>query len=157
MAVQLQERRRHARRDGSLDHPLHGARLGHAGGDEDDPPCAKNRRHPHRQRFLRHAVQSILEERRVGAARGRTKTRTMRLRDQRSRRLVESDMAVQTEAQNLQIDSSGSRDRAFVAAALPLHIASRAVQYVDAFALEVDAIEQMPMHECAVAARIGAA
>ena len=50
----------------------------------------------------------------------------MRVRAQAVGRLVEADVAVGADAEDLQIDAAGRRDRIFVAAALGLQIGGRA-------------------------------
>ena len=64
--MQLQERRRQPRRDQSFDHAVHRIGLLRAGRHQHDLPRAENRRHPHRQRALRHGGPVAAEPLRVG-------------------------------------------------------------------------------------------
>src|SRR5262245_56950089 len=95
-----------------------------------------------------------VEQRRVGARRARLQPCAMGPRQQRARRLVEADVPVQSQAQDLQTDAAGSLDRAFVAFAFAPDVACRAVEKMNAAPGKVDVIEQMPLHERAVAVRI---
>ena len=81
----------------------------------------------------------------------------MRARDERPGRLVEADVAVHAEPEDLQVDAAGAFDRALVAIAFALDLppgADGAVQKVDAAGRQVDVIEQVLLHERAVAPRI---
>ena len=57
----------------------------------------------------------------------------MRPRRQLARRLVEADVAVGADAEDLQADAAGVRDRLLVAGALRFRIRRDAVQDVDPF------------------------
>src|SRR4029079_12499863 len=80
--------------------------------------------------------------------------RAVRARDQRARRLVETDVAVHAQSEDLQADAPRPLDRALVAAAFPFDIVGHAVQKLNPAARQVDAIEEMALHERAIAARI---
>jgi len=75
-------------------------------------------------------------------------------RNQRPRRLVEADVPVEPEAENLQVDAARAIDGAFVGPAFLVDVARRPVQEVNPPRRQVDVIEQVALHECAIAARI---
>jgi hypothetical protein len=87
------------------------------------------------------------------AARRRRDGRTTR-RWRGACRLVEADVPVHPQPKDLQIDAAGAVDRAFVAAAFPLHVAGRAVQEMYPARRQVDVIEQLGLHESAITAWI---
>jgi hypothetical protein len=78
----------------------------------------------------------------------------VRSRDQRRRGLVEADVSVESEPEDLQIDPSGSVNRSFVARALAPDIRRIAARRIDACLRQIDAIEQVLTHECAIARRM---
>src|SRR6184192_3682034 len=96
----------------------------------------------------------MTEERCVRAARSLAQCGPMRSRDERGIGLVEADMPVGPEPQDQQIDAAGARDGAFVACAHSGQIARGAVEEMDAPARQVDVIEEVALHERAVAARV---
>jgi hypothetical protein len=116
----------------------------------------KDGRHPHRERLARHAPPLVAEQRGVGVSRRVGQARPMRCRSQRDARLVEADVSVAAEAEQQQVDPPRAPDRAFVPAALLFQIRGPAVQEVNAARLQVDVIEEMAVHEAALAARVGA-
>ena len=63
-------------------------------------------------------------------------------------------MAVGAEAEELQVDPARAANRALVAFALGRDVSHRAVQKMDPPRREIDVVEQMPLHEGAIAARI---
>ena len=73
---------------------------------------------------------------------------------QRGRRLVEANVTVGADAENLHVDSPGPSDRALVAVALLHRVRGRAIQEVNAFGGEVDATEEVRVHEAAKTARV---
>ena len=78
----------------------------------------------------------------------------MGVRAQTLGRLVEADVAVGADAENLQIDAAGRGDRRFVAPALRLQVGSAAVEHADVGGIDRDVIEQLRLHERAIAARV---
>src|SRR5262249_52998813 len=73
---------------------------------------------------------------------------------ERRRRLVESDVPVQAEADDLHVDAASSGDRAFVAIALGRRVCSETVEELNPRRTKGDGIEQAPPHERVKAARI---
>ena len=131
LAVQLEERRRQLGRDRAAEQPLDARRLRPPGRDQDDRPRLKDRRHPHRQRLARHGVGVPAEQRGIAAPGLRLERHPVRPRLQRWRRLVETDVAVGADAEDLQVDAAGRRDRLLVARALRLGIRRGAVEKID--------------------------
>src|SRR5712691_224998 len=70
----------------------------------------------------------------------------MRPRDQLVTRLVEADVAIGADPEDLEIDSAGRVDLAFVPLAFRVDVRGGPVEEVDAFGWQVDAVEEVPMH-----------
>src|SRR4051812_22313918 len=81
----------------------------------------------------------------------------MGTRLQRRGGFVEADVPVGAKAEHQQIDAAGAVNAALVPSALRGGISRGAVQEVNAAPRQVDMVEQMPIHEGAVAARIARA
>src|SRR5262245_42071329 len=62
-------------------------------------------------------------------------------------RFVESDVAVGPNAEQLQVDAARGGDRGFVSIAFGVQVGSDTIQKVDSFSTEVDAVEQVTLHE----------
>src|SRR5262249_55745064 len=68
--------------------------------------------------------------------------------------LVEADVAVLTEAEDFEIDAARPPHRALVARTLASDVTRRAVEEMDALRVQVDVIEEVRVHERAIAVRI---
>ena len=75
-------------------------------------------------------------------------------REQRTRRFVEPDVAIRSEAEKLHVDTAGAGDRVLVARALARRIRRHPVQHMNAAGRQVDVIEQVPAHERVIAAPV---
>src|SRR3954470_13036040 len=102
--------------------------------------------------MARHAGRIAAEQPRIAPSRRRGQRDAMRPRLQRAPRLVEADVAVGADAEDLQVDAAGRRDRRLVALAFGLGVGSRAVEEADPLGRQVDAREQVLLHEDAIAA-----
>ena len=118
VGVQLQEGRRQLRRQRSIDHSRHAARLALAVCEQFHLARLKNRRHSHRQRLGRHPIDVPAEQRRIAAARFLPQLHAMGARVELAARFVESDVAVRADAEDLNVDTAGRGDGPFVAQAL---------------------------------------
>ncbi len=96
----------------------------------------------------------MLEEIDVGPARRGGQPGAMRGGCQGAPRLVEADVAVHPEAEDQQVHAPGARDAALVPRTLGGGVVRRAVEEVNPPRGEVHVIEEMPLHERAVAARV---
>ena len=67
------------------------------------------------------------------------------------RRFIEPDVSVGTQAEDLEVDAAGSGDGALVAGAFLDRIRRRAVEEIDLLRPELDAIEEVGVHEAAIA------
>src|SRR5262245_23351387 len=63
-------------------------------------------------------------------------------------RFVEPDMAVGSDAEQLQVDTARRSNRCFVPIAFRVQVWSGAIQKVDSFRTEIDASEEVTFHEC---------
>src|SRR3954451_5442056 len=70
------------------------------------------------------------------------------------RRLVETDVTVRADPEYLQVDATGSGDRALVAGAFLIDVRSGPVEEVDEMPGDVHAAEQVRLHVGAVAAGV---
>ena len=139
---------------GPTQQSLDDRRLGRSGRDEHDSARLKDRRNPHRQGLCRHRCRIAAEERRVGAPRLGLERHAMGPRLEGGRRLVEADVAVGADAENLHVDSAGGGDLTLVARALLLRIGGGAIQEMNPLGRQVDAAEEMRVHEAAKAAGV---
>src|SRR5262249_59395575 len=82
--------------------------------------------------------------------------RAVRARSERAAGFVEADVTVGPEPENQQADAAGAANRPLVALALRAAVTHRAVQKMDPPRGQVHVIEQMPLHERAIAPRVAA-
>ena len=96
-----------------------------------------------------------IEQGGVGATGRGSEPRLMRGGDQRRARLIEADVTVRAKSENQQIESASASDLPLVAEAFRLRVGGGAIQKVNLARRQVDVIEQVTLHERAIAARIG--
>src|SRR5438105_5174065 len=67
---------------------------------------------------------------------------------------VEADVAVAADAEQLQIDAAGGDDRGLIALAFSVQIVGPAIKEMNSLGADVNAIEEMTLHESTEASRV---
>ena len=127
-----------------------------AGGQQQALARFEDRAHAHRDGQSRHFLLAAEEAGVVAHGFGGQRLEP-RAAAQRRARLVEGDVAVAADAQHLQVDAAFVGDHPFVLLAIGLEIQSPAVGHVRVARVDVDVIEQVLLHEVAIALRMRAA
>ena len=150
--MRLQVRGRHVVRHLAFDRAAHDRSLVLASRDQRDLPCAQDGRHAHRQRLARHVLLPK-EIRRGVPPRHHVQRHEPRGGVFGRAGLVEPDVPTAPDAQDLEIDAAGLRDRPLVGGAVLGNLLARhgAVGDVDVLRTDVHVVEQVLPHVAPVA------
>ncbi len=122
-------------------------------GDEQDRARLQNRIDPHCDRMRRNFCERW-EEAGVCLSRFILQLDELCAALQRCGRLVEADMAVMTDAEQLQIDRSELLEKLVVACTFLGGVDRFSIRNISAGDVDIDMLEQMPVHVAAVAFRV---
>ncbi len=153
VGVELKDRRGDRGRDRSEERLFENFLLRLAVGNEQDLLCLQDRNHSHRNGLLRDLVYTV-EEARIRLDRRLVQIDHVRVLDENVGRLVESDVSVQTDPEQLQIDPAQAIDPRVVLGALARKVRRASVGNKGVLTTDVDVIEKVFLHKITVALRV---